>query len=249
MLPVLLALSVSGCASTNSQNDAWETEEILMQLSELRKEIGYLKKDLGDLKQDVARLGQERAEEQRQESEIDINSAFSLGSDDAKVAIIEFTDYQCPFCRKHTEKTFPVIKNQLIDTGRVKYFVKDFPLGFHGLAKSAAVAARCAGEQGKYWEMHDLVFDRQQQLNQASFSAFADRLSLNIDQFKECSVASTALEGIEADINDGKSMGVQGTPAFFVGRIRHSRLVDAKALYGTQGYGSFLRIIDQLERN
>lgn len=83
------------------------------------------------------------------------------GDANAPVTIIEFTDYQCPFCSRHFEQTFGQIESEYIDTGKVKYVVRDFPLGFHPNAQKAAEAAECAGDQGRYWEMHDQLFSNQ----------------------------------------------------------------------------------------
>ena len=84
-----------------------------------------------------------------------------LGSANATITLIEFTDYQCPFCSRHFNQTYEQIKKDYIDTGKVKFYLRDFPLGFHPNAQKAAEAARCAGDQGKYWEMHDALFKNQ----------------------------------------------------------------------------------------
>ena len=94
-----------------------------------------------------------------------------LGDDSATVTVIEFTDYQCPFCSRHFEQTFGQIKKNYIDTGKVKYVVRDFPLSFHSNAHKAAEAAECAGEQGKYWEMHEKLFKEQGTWSGASDAA------------------------------------------------------------------------------
>jgi len=85
----------------------------------------------------------------------------SIGSDDATVTLIEFTDYQCPFCARHFTQTFGQIKSNYIDTGKVKYVSRDFPLGFHQHAQKSALASECADDQGKFWEMHDVLFQKQ----------------------------------------------------------------------------------------
>ena len=89
-----------------------------------------------------------------------------LGDANAKVTVIEFTDFQCPFCGRHFEQTFGQIKENYVDSGKVKYVLRDFPLSFHPHAEEAAEAAECANDQGKFWEMHDELFS-----NQAEWSA------------------------------------------------------------------------------
>lgn len=87
-----------------------------------------------------------------------------MGSKDAKLAVIEYSDFQCPFCDRYTKNTFPRIKENYIDTEKVQYVARDFPLSFHRQAKSAAIAANCAGYQGKYWEMHGMLFKHRNDL-------------------------------------------------------------------------------------
>lgn len=89
------------------------------------------------------------------------NPAATLGKDDAKVTIVEFTDYQCPFCKRAFDDTFHKLKSQYVDTGKARYLIRDLPLSFHPYAHTGAQAARCAGKQGKYWDMHEKLFTTQ----------------------------------------------------------------------------------------
>src|SRR5690606_19222030 len=88
----------------------------------------------------------------------------TLGSQQAKVAIVEFTDYQCPYCAQYHSETFENLKKEYIDTGKVQYVLRDFPLDFHAYAKGAAIAANCAGEQDAYWQMNHQLFSNQSEL-------------------------------------------------------------------------------------
>ncbi len=97
-------------------------------------------------------------------AKVEIGKSPVLGDKNAKVTIIEFSDYECPFCGRHYQQTYPQIKKNYIDTGKVKMSFKDFPLSFHQSAQKAAEAARCAGDQGKYWEMHDKLYSNQESL-------------------------------------------------------------------------------------
>lgn len=149
--------------------------------------------------------------------------AATRGDESAPVTIVEYTDYQCPYCARHAAQTFPQLLSEMIETGRVRYIIKDFPLdSIHPDARAAAVAARCAGEQSAYWPMHDALFARQDEwaglgagANQA-FVAMADDLGLELEAFGSCLVAGRYDDVIQANQDEGFSLGVNGTPAFFI---------------------------------
>ena len=149
--------------------------------------------------------------------------AASLGDPNAKVTIVEYTDYQCPFCQRHVAQTFPQLLSQMIETGRVQYILKDFPLeSIHPEARRAALAARCAGEQDAYWEMHASLFGSQQQWSgqgsQADtvFAALAQDLGLDLGDFNQCLSENRYDSDIQGNLNEGAQLGVRGTPAFFI---------------------------------
>ena len=244
----LCIILLTACAQdTSEQPENWEVNELFTQLSELRKEIKLLKSDVQGLKDDaVKRQNNKNNDNKKTAIEIDLSNIFPLGKDDAKYAIIEFTDYQCPYCSKHSKKTLPKIKQIYIDTGILKYFIKDFPLGFHDQAKNAAISVRCSGQQGKYWEMHDLIFANNKQLSEKAFSAFATQLNIDVSLFKECLNNPEIIKAVENDISEGELIGVQGTPAFFIGRVKDNKLVDIRALYGAQSFSVFSSVINTL---
>jgi protein-disulfide isomerase len=149
------------------------------------------------------------------------DAAATLGSPDANVTIVEFTDYQCPFCARHSMQTMPSIIGELIETGRVYYVIKDLPLDMHPVAPLAATAARCAGEQDAYWEMHDVLFEQQQVWSQANDPAgimanIATELDLNRTDFVACLESGKYDEVIEANKREAISYGMTGTPGFFI---------------------------------
>lgn len=150
------------------------------------------------------------------------NAAFSLGDPDAPVTMVEFTDYQCPFCQRYSLETFPQVLTEMIENGRVHYIMKDFPLdSIHPDARTASAAARCAGEQDAYLAMHDAIF-----LNQENWSGpdaaqvlagLAAELELDVAAYNECMGDGRYDEAIQANLEEGVSLGVTGTPAFFIG--------------------------------
>lgn len=151
------------------------------------------------------------------------DTASELGDENAPVIIVEYTDYQCPYCNRHATETLPRLISDLIDTGRVRYIVKDFPLdNIHPEARSAAVAARCAGEQGAYWPMHDELFARQSEWGGLGdgaaevYAAIAAELSLDGDAFAACLSDGRHDATIQANQDEGVTLGVRGTPAFFI---------------------------------
>lgn len=154
-------------------------------------------------------------------SDIPLTGAPELGSASAPVLMIEYSDYQCPFCSRYILETFPQIKADYIDTGKLHYVFKDFPLSFHAQAQIAAEAARCAGDQGDYWGMHDLLFQNQGAWTNASaadsFKQYAQRLGLELEEFSSCLESERQAEAVLRDLQEGLSVGVSGTPAFFVG--------------------------------
>ena len=109
-----------------------------------------------------------------------------VGRADAPVTIIEFSDLQCPYCARNALNTFPEIKRNYIDTGKVRYVARDFPLDMHPFAMPAAVATRCAGEQGKFWEYRHALFERQNELATAPYDALAAELGLDVPRFAAC---------------------------------------------------------------
>lgn len=156
----------------------------------------------------------------RQRIEITPDQPF-LGDPKAPLVMLEFSDFQCPFCLDYFRSTFPRIKADYIDTGKLKYIYKDFPLPIHTKAVPAALAARCAGKQGKFYPFHDALYENYAQWTAADdprgfFKDYARRLKLNLVQFERCYSNQEPRAAIEADVVQGKELGVKGTPGFFV---------------------------------
>lgn len=153
--------------------------------------------------------------------EVPIDNSHSIGEPDAPVVIVEYTDFQCPFCSRHFQQTFPAIVEQYVNTGLVRYVFKDFPLNsIHPQAAKAAEAARCAGDQEQYVEMHDLLFANQQEWSGKDpiniFVGYAEQLGLDSDSFSECLTSGQYEAAVNGDLQEGIGFGVTGTPAFFL---------------------------------
>lgn len=163
-----------------------------------------------------------------------------LGKKNAPVTLIEFTDYQCPFCARHFTNTFDQIKKEYVDTGKVKYVVRDYPLGFHNNAQKAAEATECADDQGKFWEMHDMLFGNQQSLDTASLKKFAIDLGLDSGKFDDCLDSGKHEAEVKKDFADGSAAGITGTPGF----ILLDKNGKGKKISGAQPFSSFKASID-----
>lgn len=144
---------------------------------------------------------------------------FHRGNPDAKVTVIEFSDFQCPYCRKHTQETQPVLDEKFVDTDQVYWVFKHFPLSIHPQAPAAGVAAECAADQGQFWEMHERLFNTipDWSINEPNpiFAGLAGELGLDVDKFTTCLTEPAANERVQEDLAAGTAF-VRGTPTFIV---------------------------------
>jgi protein-disulfide isomerase len=163
----------------------------------------------------------------------EIKGSPMKGAKDAPVTIVQWSDFQCPFC----SRVEPTVAKVMDDyKGKVRVVWRDLPLPFHPNALPSAIAARAAGEQGKFWEMHDKLFADQQHEDRPTFEKYAGELGLNMGKFKAALDAQKGKEGIEADAAAGGKIGARGTPAFFI---------NGKFLSGAQPYEVFKAKIDE----
>lgn len=172
-----------------------------------------------------------------------------MGSANAPITMIEFSDYQCPFCRSFFNETMPLIKENYIDTGLVKFVYRDLPLTSlgHTDALPAANAAECAREQGGdevYFKYHDLIFEGENELGygtvkipEESLYAYANELGLDEEKFKECQEGQKFYDEIENDSTDARAAGMQGTPSF---------VINGQLVIGAYPYASFEQLLNEL---
>jgi protein-disulfide isomerase len=168
-----------------------------------------------------------------------------LGSAEAPLTLVEFTDYQCPYCKRFHDKSWPEIKAKYVDAGKLRYVVRDLPLNFHPQAMPAAIAARCAGEQGQFWPVHEALFNGQEALSAATITATAQRLHVGLEAFERCRQDPRTRAGIEADIAEAEKIGVSGTPGFVLGTRRGDK-VEGVLILGSQPTAVFSAKIDAL---
>ncbi|MEZ4468276.1 MAG: DsbA family protein [bacterium] len=154
------------------------------------------------------------------------------GPEKAPITLIEFADYECGFCARATD-TVKAVRAKYGD--KLRFVFRDFPLEFHKNAGPAAVAARCASAQGKYWEMHDLLFENSQALGAETYGRLALQLGLDLGKFTACLADPAQTAALQVDMAAGRKVGVSGTPAFFINGI---------PLSGAQPLEAFTKIID-----
>jgi protein-disulfide isomerase len=168
-----------------------------------------------------------------------------VGTPDAPVTLVEFTDYQCPYCVRFTKTTFAQLKEAYVDTGKLRIVVKDTPLAMHANARKAAQASHCAGEQDAYWPMHMALFDNAKQLDEASLPGYAAILKLDMEEFSACLGSDRHLQSISADILEANKVGISGTPSFVLG-VSNGDKVQGNIIQGAQPFDEFKRQIDAL---
>jgi protein-disulfide isomerase len=170
------------------------------------------------------------------------------GDSNAALTIVEFSDFQCPFCSRFYEQTLPQLQKEYIDTGKIKLVFRDMPLSFHANAMSAAIASECANEQGKFWQYHDVLFTNQAQWQSIesgeitkTFSQYATDLGIETASFEACLGSQNIADEINKDISDAAKYGVSGTPTFFIGTEKDGFV----KLVGAQPFAAFKNTIEK----
>lgn len=171
-----------------------------------------------------------------------------IGNPDAPITIVEFSDFQCPFCARFHTQTLPLLLEEYIEQDKVKIVFRDFPIqSIHPNALPASIAAECANDQNKFREMHDVLFEKQNSWNRVEtndalslFSQYASDMQLDQETFDSCLTSGKHIPEIQNDLNDGRDYGVSGTPGFFVGNDQ----IGFVELKGAQPFESFKKVID-----
>jgi protein-disulfide isomerase len=241
----LLLVPGSGLAQNNSE------------LLELRKGIESLKESqtaiLERLKalEALMKQGLRPSQAPAQEAGLVLRGAEDdpfTGGAEAELVLIEFSDYQCPYCRRHFKEILPQLKREYLEGGKVKYVFRDFPLdSMHPHAAKAAEAANCAGDQGKYWEMHQRLFENARALGPVQLPDHAKAVGLDMTQFTECLDGGKYTDEVKQDVADGRAAGVTGTPTFFlaVAGDEPGTLKTLKRIVGAQPFDVFKAAIDE----
>ena len=216
----LLPLAAAGKGITKKQAD-----EILDELRQIRQLLE--KQQAGN-----------HQPEQPTRAKVATGGAFAIGSKEAPITMVEFTDFQCPFCQRFHENTFSELKKNYIDTGKVRFVSRDLPLDFHPNAMQAAEAGRCAGEQGQFWPMRDWMGSNPDQLDMSHLLARAIEFKLNVVQFHACITDNKYKDAIQADIQEAAKIGASGTPSFVIGKTAPDA-IDGELIIGAMPYTVF----------
>ena len=238
IITIGIAAFLAGTYTTNLNSDHVSQEQFKNEIAKL--ELKILEKQLPTKQPNVP-------------LKISTDNDPVIGKLDAPITIIEFSDFQCPFCAKFHIDTLPSIMNEYIKNGQVKLVFRDFPIqSIHPNALPASVAAECANEQGKFKEMHDLLFENQREWNNqntndviSTFNQYASKMNLEEEKFDSCLRNGKYIEEIQKDLEDGRMYGISGTPGFFVGNNQ----IGFIELKGAQPFESFKKIIDSQLKN
>lgn len=174
--------------------------------------------------------------------DLQLGSNPTLGQADASLVVIEFADFQCGFCRRHMADTMPRLIDDFIKTGRVRYVFFDYPIeSRHPLARRAAEAARCAADQGRYWEMRQRLYQNQKALHPGFLHDHARSIGLDSDAFQECLASNRHADEVSGDLAQARKLRIRGTPAFFLGisTTEHQHIKVVKRIDGAAAYPVF----------
>ena len=243
VLAVLLAIgAAAGVGVAQSPDD----------IKTVLKELEAIKKELAELKTLVQQRGPATAAPARPAAvgaSMGIAGAPFKGSANAPVTIVEFSDFQCPFCARHVSQTLPELDTEYIQTGKVKYVYRNYPIeSLHPLAFKAAEAGECANEQNKFWPMHDRLFGNQQMLAPAQLPAQATAAGVEAAAFQQCLASGKYATKIRKDMSDASAVGITGTPGFLIGKtVPGGQTIKVDAfLSGAKPFVAFKAEIDRL---
>jgi protein-disulfide isomerase len=217
MTALLLCFGLSQVGNAQAQTETKDQSQ--SDLSALRTDVRALQ---AEQQQIISRLDElkQLLQPNRQPppvSSLSVRGEMFRGDSGARVAIIEYADFECPYCGEYEREVFPRLLSDYIVTGKVKYFYRDLPLPGHAHAMPAARAARCAGEQGKYWEMHDSLFANQNALSVPALLDRAQTLGLDKVKFTECQSGEKYTADIQKNFSEAQNLRIDGTPTFFIG--------------------------------
>jgi protein-disulfide isomerase len=228
---ILLPLGAAEPGITRQQAD-----QILNELRQIRQ-----------LLEKQAAAPQPPGGEQITKARVSTEGAYAIGSKDAPLTMVEFTDFQCPFCQRFHVSTFADLKKNYIDTGKLRFVSRDMPLDFHPNAMQAAHAGRCAGEQGQFWAMRDRMNSNPEKLDMNSLVSWAQELKLNVSAFRGCVESQKYKNAIQNDIQTAQQIGANGTPSFVIGKTTADG-VDGELVVGALPYQVFDQKLQQLAR-
>lgn len=229
-----------------------EVQELRSQVEALQQGQADIQKDLDEIKKLLQQGARAAApgEPAFVEQEVSIGPSPYKGQANATVTLIEYSDYQCPFCARHYRDVMPTLESEYVDSGKLKYVMRENPItSIHPNAFHASLAALCAGDQGLYWDMHNWLFDNQRELAVDNIKAFAATMDMDAATFNQCLDDRKHEEQVNDDLASGSKLGVRGTPGFVLGLTDPNdpdKAMMVTYIKGAQPLDNFKRAIDEL---
>jgi protein-disulfide isomerase len=251
-LPFVAALVGGLMAAAGTGHAQSEEQELRAAIIEMRDGQAAVLEELKAIRkllEQVARPQQAAAPAADDRAELTLRGIEGdpvRGDAAAPLVLVEYTDFQCPFCGRHFATTWPSLASDYVDTGKLRYVLRDFPLeAIHPQAFKAAEAARCAGDQGRYWEMHDVLFQNQKALGEPQLKQYAEGLGLDSAAFEACLEDGHHADAVRADLTEGQGAGINGTPSFFLAvEGEDGALKTLRKIVGAQPYAAFKGAIE-----
>jgi len=238
ILPIvtIALVALSGCASRS------DVEQLKKEVEALKAQQAQMARQMGG-----ARPQQQPAQPRPLPASIDLTGAPFKGAANATIALVEYSDYECPFCIRHFTQVMPEIQRNYIDTKRIRYMFRDFPIDeLHPQSIRAHIAAHCAVEQGKFWELHDRLFTKAGSHTPEELAARAGEAGLGASAFSACTAADKYSGTIRQSSAFAMSLGATGTPFFVVGKFdsKTNQLTPIKSIPGAYPFATFQQTID-----
>ncbi len=244
---LVLAVSVAPVYAQSEAASAAAEAGVEDDIKAIKSDIAEIKRQLRAILQQLARRPP-AAQAAPTIAKVSVADQPYLGRQDALVTLVEFSDYQCPFCRRFMKNTLPRLKTEYIDTGKLKYVFRDLPLDrIHPYARKASEAAHCAGDQGQYWAMHDVIFENQKAVQVENLKQYARGIGgIDAEAFDACLDGGKYADKVAKNLADGQQAGVRGTPGFFVGKTQQDGWITGESIRGARPYGVFHQAIEKL---
>ena len=246
---VLLGFLTACTGQAQSQSN----DDLKKEVQSLKEGQQAIQKDLQEIKRLLAARpapAAAAAPEQALNAIISVDGVPFKGDKNARLTLVEFSEFQCPFCGRHVRETYPQLEKDYIQTGKVKYFFRDLPLeSIHKNAFKASEAAHCAGEQGKFWEMHDRLFANQNALEPAMLTGHALAVGVDTKKFQACLDNGKYAAEIRKGIAEANKYGITGTPTSVIGLTQPSdpkTIKVVKVIRGAQSIAAFKEALDSL---
>jgi protein-disulfide isomerase len=250
---LLLFAAVVGLAQPSDAQSADSIQSLRKDLDELRLTQTQMLRELQEIRRLMSgQRGQGELASSPETIETIDGRGPSLGRASAPITIVEFSDFQCPYCGQFFRETLPLLVAKYVKTGRVRFVYRDFPLSsLHPGAAKAAEAARCAGDQQRYWEYHDALFRNQAALEETALVQRALTLKLDTAAFNRCLNSGRYSNAIRQSLAEGERFGVDGTPLFFIGKVDPgtTSVRIARVIQGAKPFAEFEEILEEMLSN